>query len=133
MKRIGTINGTREILEENGFFMKKKFGQNFLIDQNILTGIVTKAGINKEINVIEIGPGIGSLTEHLIENAAHVISYEIDDTLIPILKKQFGHNENFTLLHTDILKADIKNDIKTASPACTNKGSIVFPPDLHSV
>ena len=113
MKRIGTINGTREILEENGFFMKKKFGQNFLIDQNILTGIVTKAGINKEINVIEIGPGIGSLTEHLIENAAHVISYEIDDTLIPILKKQFGHNENFTLLHTDILKADIKNDIKT--------------------
>ena len=112
MKKIGTVNKTREILEENGFFMKKKFGQNFLIDQNILSGIVSKAEINKSVNVIEIGPGIGSLTEHLLENANHVISYEIDNTLIPILTKQFAEYDNFTLINEDILKADIKSDIK---------------------
>ena len=78
MQKIGTINKTKEILEKNGFFMKKKFGQNFLIDQNILSSIVSKAEIDKNVNVIEIGPGIGSLTEHLLENANKVISYEID-------------------------------------------------------
>ena len=76
MRKIGSIQVTKEILEANGFFMKKKFGQNFLIDQNILSSIVSKAGITKEVNVIEIGPGIGSLTEHLIHNANKVISYE---------------------------------------------------------
>ena len=112
MRKIGTVNKTREILEENGFFMKKKFGQNFLIDQNILSGIVSKAEINKNVNVIEIGPGIGSLTEHLLENANHVISYEIDNSLIPILTKQFAEYDNFTLINQDILKADIKADIE---------------------
>lgn len=112
MKKIGTVNKTKEILEENGFYMKKKFGQNFLIDQNILSSIVTKSDINKNVNVIEIGPGIGSLTEHLLESANHVISYEIDNTLIPILTKQFASYDNFTLLNQDILKADIASDIK---------------------
>ena len=111
MKKIGTVNKTKEILEENGFYMKKKFGQNFLIDQNILSSIVTKSDINKNVNVIEIGPGIGSLTEHLLESANHVISYEIDNTLIPILTKQFASYDNFTLLNQDILKADIASDI----------------------
>ena len=113
MKKIGTVNNTKRILEENGFFMKKKFGQNFLIDQNILSSIVSKAEINKKVNVIEIGPGIGSLTEHLLENANHVISYEIDNSLIPILTKEFADYDNFTLLNKDILKANIKEDIKT--------------------
>ena len=112
MQKIGTINKTREILERNGFFMKKKFGQNFLIDQNILSGIVSKSEINKSVNVIEIGPGIGSLTEHLLENANKVISYEIDNTLIPILTEQFSSYDNFTLINQDILKANIKEDIE---------------------
>ena len=112
MKKIGTVNKTREILEKNGFMMKKKFGQNFLIDQNILSSIVSKAEINKNVNVIEIGPGIGSLTEHLLENANKVISYEIDNTLIPILTEEFASYDNFTLLNQDILKANIKEDIK---------------------
>ena len=112
MQKIGTINKTREILEKNGFFMKKKFGQNFLIDQNILSGIVQKAEINKGVNVIEIGPGIGSLTEHLLENANKVISYEIDNSLIPILTEQFSCYDNFTLINQDILKANIAEDIK---------------------
>lgn len=112
MLKIGTIQKTKEILSENEFFMKKKFGQNFLIDQNILTSIVNKAGIDKNVNVIEIGPGIGSLTEHLLENANKVISYEIDDNLIPILMKNFADYDNFTLIHQDILKADIHFDIQ---------------------
>ena len=112
MRKIGTVNKTKEILEANGFFMKKKFGQNFLIDQNILSSIVSKSEINKNVNVIEIGPGIGSLTEHLLESANHVISYEIDNTLIPILTKQFAEYDNFTLINQDILKADIAADIK---------------------
>ena len=111
MQKIGTVNKTREILEKNGFFMKKKFGQNFLIDQNILSSIVSKAEINKSVNVIEIGPGIGSLTEHLLENANKVISYEIDNSLIPILKEQFKEYHNFTLINQDILKADLLADI----------------------
>ena len=112
MLKIGTIQKTKEILSENEFFMKKKFGQNFLIDQNILTSIVNKAGIDKNVNVIEIGPGIGSLTEHLLENANKVISYEIDDNLIPILTKNFADYDYFTLIHQDILKADIHSDIQ---------------------
>ena len=112
MLKIGTIQKTKEILSENEFFMKKKFGQNFLIDQNILTSIVNKAGIDKNVNVIEIGPGICSLTEHLLENANKVISYEIDDNLIPILTKNFADYDNFTLIHQDILKADIHSDIQ---------------------
>ena len=112
MQKIGTINKTREILEKNGFYMKKKFGQNFLIDQNILSGIVQKAEIDKNVNVIEIGPGIGSLTEHLLENANKVISYEIDNSLIPILTEQFTSYDNFTLINQDILKANIAEDVK---------------------
>ena len=112
MQKIGTINKTLEILEKNGLYTKKKFGQNFLIDQNILTSIVTKAEINKGVNVIEIGPGIGSLTEHLLENANHVISYEIDNSLIPILTKQFSAYDNFTLINKDVLEADIAADIR---------------------
>ena len=112
MKKIGTINGTKNILEKNDLYLKKKFGQNFLIDQNILESIVTKAGINKEINVIEIGPGIGSLTEHLLERANHVISYEIDKDLIPVLEENFKEYDNFTLINEDFLKANIKEDIK---------------------
>ena len=112
MQKIGTINKTREILEKNGFYMKKKFGQNFLIDQNILSGIVQKAEIDKNVNVIEIGPGIGSLTEHLLENANKVISYEIDNSLIPILTEQFASYDNFTLINQDILKANIAEDVK---------------------
>ena len=112
MQKIGTINKTLEILEQNGLYTKKKFGQNFLIDQNILTSIVSKAEIDKNVNVIEIGPGIGSLTEHLLENANHVISYEIDNTLIPILTKQFSIYDNFTLINKDILEANITEDIK---------------------
>jgi len=112
MRKIGTIKETLEILNNNNLFAKKKFGQNFLIDQNVLESIVSKSEINKDVNVIEIGPGIGSLTEHLIEHANKVIAYEIDNSLIPLLNEEFKDKDNFTLINQDVLEADIKKDIE---------------------
>ncbi len=118
MKRIGTISKTNEIIKNNDFFLKKKFGQNFLIDQNILEGIIKASDINKNIGVIEIGPGIGALTEHLCHNAKKVLAYEIDDSLIPILSNNLDEYDNFTILNTDFLKADVKEDIKKYLSDC---------------
>lgn len=113
MKKIGTINKTKEILAKNSFLMKKKFGQNFLIDQNILEGIVKASNINKDVAVIEIGPGIGSLTEHLANNAGKVLAYEIDSQLLPILADTLSDYDNVTIINQDFLKSDIVKDINT--------------------
>lgn len=110
MSKIGTISKTKEILEEHDFHIKKKFGQNFLTDQNVLRNIVQIANINSSTLVIEIGPGIGSLTELLLQEAGHVLAYEIDADLIPILNKQFD-NQNVTLIHGDFLDRQIDEDI----------------------
>ncbi|MFI3328935.1 MAG: 16S rRNA (adenine(1518)-N(6)/adenine(1519)-N(6))-dimethyltransferase RsmA [bacterium] len=118
MKRIGTISKTNEIVKNNEFFLKKKFGQNFLIDQNILEGIVNASEINKNIGVIEIGPGIGALTEHLCHNAKKVLAYEIDDSLIPILKDNLDEYDNITVLNKDFLKANVVEDINNYLNDC---------------
>lgn len=109
--RIGTVNGTKEILNKYNLYALKQFGQNFIVDQNTLTAIIKNAGIDKNINVIEIGPGIGSLTEHLLENANKVLAYEIDKKLIPVLNDNFKEYDNFILKNEDILKADINKDV----------------------
>lgn len=110
--RIADFNVTRAILERHGFTFKKSFGQNFLTDTNILQKIVDTADINKEVNVIEIGPGIGALTEFLAENAAEVMAFEIDDRLIPILADTLRDFDNVKVIHQDILKADLQTQIK---------------------
>ena len=84
--RIADYSVTKAVLERHGFTFKKSFGQNFLTDTNILQKIVDTAEIDKNVNVIEIGPGIGALTEFLAENAAEVMAFEIDDRLVPILE-----------------------------------------------
>ncbi|MFI3252369.1 MAG: 16S rRNA (adenine(1518)-N(6)/adenine(1519)-N(6))-dimethyltransferase RsmA [bacterium] len=112
MKRIGTVGKTNEIIKNNDFYFKKKFGQNFLIDQNILEGIVNASSITKDVAVIEIGPGIGALTEHLCHNAGKVLAYEIDNNLIPILKNNLDEYDNITVLNKDFLEADVVADIK---------------------
>lgn len=112
MKKIGTIGKTNEIIKKNDFYFKKKFGQNFLIDQNILEGIVKASDINESVAVIEIGPGIGALTEHLCHNAGKVLAYEIDKNLIPILKENLDGYNNYTILNKDFLEADVISDIK---------------------
>ena len=95
------------ILERHGFTFKKSFGQNFLTDTNILQKIVDTAEIDKKVNVIEIGPGIGALTEFLAESAAEVMAFEIDDRLVPILADTLRDFDNVTVVNQDILKVDL--------------------------
>lgn len=106
-ERISTPSKTKQIIEENHFTFKKNFGQNFLIDSNILDNISQCADISKEDCVLEIGPGIGSLTQVLAENAKEVVAVEIDKTLIPILKQTLTGYDNIEILNQDILKTDI--------------------------
>ncbi len=105
--RIADHSVTRAILERHGFIFKKSFGQNFLTDTNILQKIVDTAEIDKKVNVIEIGPGIGALTEFLAESAAEVMAFEIDDRLVPILADTLRDFDNVTVVNQDILKVDL--------------------------
>ena len=105
--RIADHSVTRAILERHGFTFKKSFGQNFLTDTNILQKIVDTAEIDKKVNVIEIGPGIGALTEFLAESAAEVMAFEIDDRLVPILADSLRDFDNVTVVNQDILKVDL--------------------------
>lgn len=110
--RIADYSVTKAVLERHGFTFKKSFGQNFLTDANILQKIVDTAAIDKSVNVIEIGPGIGALTEFLAEAAAEVRAFEIDDRLVPILADTLSRFDNVTVVNQDILKTDLKEQIK---------------------
>jgi len=110
MAKIGTVSKTKEIISQHDFRIKKKFGQNFLTDQNVLNNIVEIAKVDASTLVIEIGPGIGSLTQLLLQKAGHVLAYEIDEDLIPILQSQFV-DLPFTLIHDDFLHRQIDQDI----------------------
>ncbi|RDG21864.1 16S rRNA (adenine(1518)-N(6)/adenine(1519)-N(6))-dimethyltransferase RsmA [Lactococcus cremoris] len=110
--RISNIIRTQDILRRHDFNFKKKFGQNFLTDHNILTKITETADLSKEVNVIEIGPGIGSLSQYLLEEAAEVMAFEIDKSLIPILEETMAPYDNFTLVSADILKVDLLFEIQ---------------------
>lgn len=111
--RIADYSVTRAILDRHGFTFKKSFGQNFLTDTNILQKIVDTAEIDKAVNVIEIGPGIGALTEFLAETAAEVMAFEIDDRLVPILADTLRDFDNVQVVNQDILKADLQTQIKS--------------------
>lgn len=107
MANLGNYTNTAEILQKYQFRMQKKYGQNFLIDANILTKIVEAAQITKEDTVLEIGPGIGTMTQYLAEAAGRVIAVEIDRGLIPILEETLSSYDNVTVLCEDILKVDL--------------------------
>lgn len=110
--RIADYSVTRAVLERHGFTFKKSFGQNFLTDTNILQKIVDTAEIDRNVNVIEIGPGIGALTEFLAENAAEVMTFEIDERLVPILADTLRDFDNVRVVNEDILKSDLQARIK---------------------
>ncbi len=110
--KISTPLRTKLIMERYGFNLKKKFGQNFLIDQNILEGIIEGAEVTKDDVVIEIGPGIGSLTQYLAEAAKVVIAIEIDQTLIPILTETLSDYDNVSIIQQDVLKVDLNQLIE---------------------
>ena len=109
--KIGSQAFVNKTLNENNLHAKKKFGQNFLTDQNILNQIVEASDLDRDTAVIEIGPGLGSLTERLCENAGFVLAYEIDTQLIPILHKNLARFTNYEVINEDILKVDINKDI----------------------
>ncbi len=101
------------MLKDHKLHIKKKFGQNFLIDDNVINKIVDSAMIDKQTSVIEIGPGLGSMTMRLAKQAKHVLAYEIDDDLIKPLKTLFKGESNITLIHDDVLKRQLDDDINT--------------------
>ncbi|TFI71699.1 16S rRNA (adenine(1518)-N(6)/adenine(1519)-N(6))-dimethyltransferase RsmA [Carnobacterium divergens] len=107
-KDIATPIRTKEILEKHGFSLKKSLGQNFIIDPNILVNIVAAAGLTKDVNVVEVGPGIGALTEHLARASKEVIAFEIDDRLLPVLADTLSPYDNVSIVHSDVLKANLK-------------------------
>ena len=107
MATLGIPQNTIEILQKYNFRFQKKFGQNFLIDTHVLEKITESAGITKDDFVLEIGPGIGTMTQYLCENARQVMAVEIDDNLIPILQDTLSAYDNVTVVNQDILKLDI--------------------------
>ena len=112
MAYLGNPARTKEVLSKYNMSAKKKFGQNFLIDANVLGGIVDASGVTKDDCVLEIGPGIGSLTQYLAESAKRVIAVEIDKSLIPVLDDTLSEYDNVTVINEDILKVDIDAIIK---------------------
>ena len=109
MATLGEPKNTIEILNKYHFIFQKRYGQNFLIDTHVLEKIIRAAAITKEDMVLEIGPGIGTMTQYLCENAREVVAVEIDKNLIPILQEDtLKEYHNITIINEDILKLDLK-------------------------
>lgn len=108
MASLGNPKNTIEMIQKHQFAFQKKFGQNFLVDEHVLEKIIRAAGVTKEDLVLEVGPGIGTLTQYLAEAAGQVIAVEIDGKLIPILEETLGSYENVMIIQKDILKVDIR-------------------------
>ncbi|ANQ82853.1 16S rRNA (adenine(1518)-N(6)/adenine(1519)-N(6))-dimethyltransferase RsmA [Staphylococcus pseudintermedius] len=117
-KDIATPSRTRALLNQYGFNFKKSLGQNFLIDVNIINRIIDASGIDHMTGVIEIGPGMGSLTEQLAKNAHHVLAFEIDQRLIPVLDDTLSPYNNVTVINEDILKANVAEAIQQHLSHC---------------
>ena len=107
MANLGNPQNTIDVIQKHGFRFQKKYGQNFLIDTHVLDKIVSAAGVTKDDLVLEIGPGIGTMTQYLAEAAREVVAVEIDKNLIPILEETLSEYDNVTILNEDILKVDI--------------------------
>ncbi|ETT88319.1 16S rRNA (adenine(1518)-N(6)/adenine(1519)-N(6))-dimethyltransferase RsmA [Viridibacillus sp. FSL R5-0477] len=112
-KDIATPLRTQEILKKYGFSFKKSLGQNFLIDPNILRNIVSYADLTEDSVAIEVGPGIGALTEHLARSAGQVVSFEIDQRLLPVLEDTLSPYDNVKVVHSDILKANVAEELSS--------------------
>lgn len=107
MANLTNPQDTIAVIQKYNFMFQKKFGQNFLIDTHVVDKIIRSAGLTEDDMVLEIGPGIGSLTQHLAENAGRVVAVEIDKNLIPILEETLKDYDNITIINEDILKVDI--------------------------
>jgi 16S rRNA (adenine1518-N6/adenine1519-N6)-dimethyltransferase len=112
MATLGIPKNTIEILQKYDFVFQKKFGQNFLIDTHVLDKIIRESNITKEDMVLEVGPGIGTMTQYLCESAKKVIAVEIDKALIPILSDTLSEYDNVRVINEDILKVDINKIVR---------------------
>ena len=112
MANLGIPQNTIAVLQKYNFNFQKKFGQNFLIDTNVLDKIISSAQITKDDCVLEIGPGIGTMTQYLAESAGEVVAVEIDKALIPILEDTLSAYDNVTVINEDILKLDINKIVE---------------------
>ncbi len=117
-KDIATFSRTKEIIERHGFTFKKSLGQNFLIDLNILNNIVDVGEVTEKTGVIEVGPGIGSLTEQIARRAGKVVAFELDDRLLPILEETLAPYEHVEVIHQDILTVDIEQIVEHHFSEC---------------
>ena len=116
MLKLTSPNVALEIMQRHGFHTLKAFGQNFLCDEHYVEGIVDAAQITSEDVVIEVGPGIGTLTQLMCQRAKHVVAIEIDKKLVPILEETLGEFSNFTLINEDVLKASLRAILDEYSP-----------------
>lgn len=110
---MNTLNKTKSIINKFNIRANKRYGQNFLIDDNILENIVSSSNIGKEDLVIEIGPGLGNLTEYILQSCKYALLVEIDPKMIEVLEYRFNDRNNFKLVNEDILKVDVDNMIKS--------------------
>ena len=106
---LGEPQNTIAVLQKYGFVFQKKYGQNFLIDEHVLEKIIESSGITKDDFILEIGPGIGTMTQYIAEAAREVAAVEIDSSLIPILKDTLKDWDNVSVINNDILKTDRKS------------------------
>ncbi|MEC0302311.1 16S rRNA (adenine(1518)-N(6)/adenine(1519)-N(6))-dimethyltransferase RsmA [Terribacillus saccharophilus] len=111
-RHIATPTRTKELLKKYNFSFKKSLGQNFLIDTNILRNIIHHAGVKEDVGAIEIGPGMGALTEQLAIAANKVLAFEIDQRLLPILEDTLSPYDNVKVVNEDILKADVQHELQ---------------------
>lgn len=130
---MNTLNKTKELLNGFGLHAKKGFGQNFLVDDSVLEKIVEAGNVSKEDTVIEIGPGLGNLTEYLLDKAGKVIAFEIDADMIEILKSRFGDKDNFELVNEDIMNVDLKEYIKGSVKVIANLPYYITTPILFKL
>ena len=112
MANLGIPRNTIEVLQRHNFTFQKKYGQNFLVDPNVLERVMDAAGVSGEDCVLEIGPGIGTMTQLLAERAGKVVAVEIDRNLIPILEETLSPYSNVTVINEDILKLDVEETIR---------------------
>ena len=125
MATLGSRKSTAEIIEKYHFSFQKKFGQNFLVDSSILDRIIESAQITKEDCVLEIGPGIGTMTQRLAEEAGTVVAVEIDWNLLPVLADTLSAYENVTVINADILKLDLNRIVEEHNGGRPDRKSVV--------
>lgn len=130
---IASYKTLEKVLLSNQLYAKKHLGQNFIIDRNIIDKIVTLAEVNQDLEVLEIGPGIGALTQALCEKAKHVYAVEIDETMVTILQETCGDYDNLTIYHEDFLKFDLDQITSDRLMVCANLPYYVTTPILFKL